>query len=83
LFHEEDVRVFDKQPVSFRCSCTRERVENVLRMLGYDETQSLLESRATIGVNCEFCNHYYEFDKVDVEQLFATNVPADTPTTRQ
>ncbi|MGD8558925.1 MAG: Hsp33 family molecular chaperone HslO [Gammaproteobacteria bacterium] len=83
LFHEEDVRVFEKQPVSFRCSCTRERVENVLRMLGYEETQSLLESQTKIGVNCEFCNHYYEFDKVDVEQLFATNVPTDTPTTRQ
>lgn len=83
LFNEEEVRVFDKQPVSFRCSCTRERVENVLRMLGYDETQALLESQTTIGVNCEFCNHYYEFDKVDVEQLFAANVPTDTPTTRQ
>jgi molecular chaperone Hsp33 len=52
-------------------------------MLGYEETQSLLESQTKIGVNCEFCNHYYEFDKVDVEQLFATNVPTDTPTTRQ
>ena len=83
LFNEEEVRIFEKHPVSFRCSCTRERVKDVLRMLGYDETQSILASENIIGVNCQFCNHYYEFDKVDVEELFAANVPADTPTTRQ
>ena len=29
LFHEEDVRLFDAEPVSFRCSCSRERVAAV------------------------------------------------------
>lgn len=82
LFNEEEVRVFEKHPVSFRCSCSRDRVKDVLRMLGYEETQSILASEGVIGVHCQFCNHYYEFDKVDAEELFAANVPADTPPTR-
>lgn len=82
LFHEEDVRVFEKDPVSFRCSCTRDRVTDMLRMIGYEEVQSILESETNVGVNCQFCNHYYEFDKVDVEEVFAANVASDKPTTK-
>ena len=82
LFHEEDVRVFEKDPISFRCSCTRDRVIDMLRMLGYEEVQSILVSETTVGVNCQFCNHFYEFDKVDVEEVFAANVASDKPTTK-
>ncbi|MBZ0096345.1 MAG: Hsp33 family molecular chaperone HslO, partial [Sulfuricella sp.] len=35
LFHEEDIRLFDSGPVHFGCTCSRERVANTLRMLGY------------------------------------------------
>ena len=83
LFHEEDVRVFEKAPVSFRCTCTRDRVRDMLRMLGYDEVKSVLEAEKSVDVRCQFCNHYYGFDKVDVEAVFASLIPAETPTTRQ
>jgi len=82
LFHEEDVRIFDVEPVSFRCTCTRDRVRGMLRMLGYDEVTSVLDAEAKVGVNCQFCNHYYEFDSVDVEALFATDMPTEMPDTK-
>lgn len=74
LFYEEDVRIFETEPVSFRCSCSIDRVRNTLRMLGYEEITSLFAERETVSVNCEFCNHHYEFDRVDVEELFASDV---------
>ena len=74
LFYEEDVRLFEAEPVSFRCSCSKDRVRNTLRMLGYEEIISLFEERPIISVNCEFCNHLYEFDRVDIEELFASDV---------
>lgn len=70
LFHEEDLRVFDAEPVSFRCSCTRERVENMLRRLGQQEVTTLLHEQGAITVNCDFCNQRYVFDSVDAAQLF-------------
>ena len=70
LFHEEQVRVFEPLPVCFRCSCTRERVSNMLRTLGIDELKAILADEETIRVACEFCNQKYEFDSVDVEGLF-------------
>lgn len=75
LYHEEDVRVFDAEPVCFRCSCSRERVANMFTTLGYDEVKDMLKEQGILEVACEFCHHKYEFDEVDVEQLFATNTP--------
>ncbi len=76
LFHEEDVRIFEKLPVSFRCPCNRERVRGMLKMLGYTEVKDILDSENQVKVNCEFCNCEYKFDSVDVEELFASDVPA-------
>ena len=74
LFHEEDIRLFDPQPISFHCRCSREGVANMLRMLGRGEVNSILDEQGSIEVHCEFCNQRYEFDKVDAEQVFAAEV---------
>ncbi|MFQ5994421.1 MAG: Hsp33 family molecular chaperone HslO [Acidiferrobacterales bacterium] len=79
LYHEEDIRVFDSIPLGFRCSCSRDRVSNALRMLGYLEVKSILEEQGRISVDCEFCNQHYGFDPVDVKQIFVTDVIAATP----
>jgi molecular chaperone Hsp33 len=83
LYHEEDIRLFARQPLSFRCSCSRERVETVLRMLGRDEIDSILRERKNIDVDCEFCGAHYEFDPVDATQLFTAPAPPDSPATWQ
>lgn len=82
LYHEEDVRLFDSEDVRFRCSCSRERVTNVLRMLGYDEIQSILNERNAVDVDCEFCNQHYTFDRVDAEQIFASGLDTKISPTR-
>lgn len=74
LFFEEDVRLFDALPVAFRCSCSLERVENTLRMLGQDEVRSIIDEQGEASVTCEFCNQKYVLDAVDADTLFA-----DTP----
>ena len=82
LFHEEDVRIFESEPVSFRCSCSRERVESTLRGLGHEEVTDIIRTEGEGGVNCEFCNRHYAFDAVDVERLFAGQTQPDVSNTR-
>ncbi|MEE9422397.1 MAG: Hsp33 family molecular chaperone HslO [Gammaproteobacteria bacterium] len=82
LYHEEDVRLFEAEPMSFRCSCSKQRIETVLRGLGYQEIQDILEEQGAVSVNCEFCNQNYSFDAVDVEELFAASNQPDIPSTR-
>lgn len=82
LYHQEDIRLFEPRPVSFRCSCSSERVDSMLRMLGLAEVRSILAEREKVEVTCEFCNRAYHYDSVDAEQLFAAAVPAPTAATR-
>lgn len=82
LFHEEDVRIFEKLPVSFRCPCSRERVRDMLKMLGHAEVNDILKTEEAVKVSCEFCNHKYVFDSVDVEEVFASEVPSKASETR-
>ncbi len=70
LYHEEDLRLFEAQPVTFHCNCSRTSVASMLKMLGQDEIHSILNERDDIEVFCEFCNQRYEFDRIDVELLF-------------
>jgi molecular chaperone Hsp33 len=82
LYHQEDIRMFEPRVLSFRCSCSRERVVNMLRLLGRDEVKSILDERGSVEVNCEFCNRHYAFDPVDAEQIFATDVVTRVGSTR-
>lgn len=82
LFHEEDVRVFEPEPVSFRCSCSRDRVEGALRGLGRHELEEILAEQGEITVDCEFCNRRYSFDAVDAEALLSESVRPEGSSSR-
>ena len=71
LFAEDDVRMFQSAPVFFRCRCSRERVGNMLRALGREEVDSVLEEFGLVEVRCEFCSRSYRYDAVDAGALFA------------
>ncbi|PLZ02749.1 Hsp33 family molecular chaperone HslO [Burkholderia sp. WAC0059] len=73
LFWQESVRHFEPAPARFHCSCSREKVGAMLRMLGRAEVDSVIEERGHVEIHCEYCNQRYEFDPVDVAQLFVVN----------
>ncbi len=76
LFHEEDVHLFDAKDIHFQCSCSREKVENMLLSIGQDEADSMLIEQGKIEIICEFCNASYTLDAVDVGLLFKPSMPA-------
>jgi len=78
LFWEETIRVFDPAHPAFHCSCTREKVGNMLKMLGEAEVEDALADLGHLGINCDFCGKHYDFDKVDCAQLFAVEAPVAT-----
>jgi len=73
LFWQENVHHFEPAGARFLCSCSREKVGAMLRMLGREEVDSVIEERGHVEVHCDYCNQRYEFDPVDVEQLFVVS----------
>lgn len=79
LFWEETLLSFDPQPVRWHCPCTRDRVANMLRMLGREEIEDILSQRDRVDVSCNFCGKPYRFDAIDCARLFTE--PQDAPPT--
>jgi molecular chaperone Hsp33 len=77
LYWEETVRVFDPRHPTFHCGCSREKVGNMLKMLGREEIDSALADLGKLDINCDFCGQYYLFDPVDCTQLFSLESIAD------
>ena len=65
LFHERGVRVFNNVDVRAECTCSRDRVEAMLKSFSQDDRDHMVENGA-ISVTCEFCSTSYKFAPEDV-----------------
>jgi molecular chaperone Hsp33 len=78
LFWEEPIARFEplmgETGPRFACSCSQERVGNMIRSLGVAEAESIIAEQGQIEVGCEFCGAQYRFDPVDAAGLFITPV---------
>lgn len=55
--------------VSYKCYCSRERVESVLISLGREELTQIMEEGKPFPVECQFCDTVYAFTPEDVAEL--------------
>lgn len=61
LFHERGARVFEGIKVIDDCSCSREKIYDVLRGFSAEEITDSIED-GKISVTCEFCSTRYDFE---------------------
>ena len=64
-----EVEILETQPIEYRCYCTRRRVESTLISLGRDELEQVVRDGETLHVDCQFCDHVYDFTPQDVAAL--------------
>ncbi|MDC6116996.1 Hsp33 family molecular chaperone HslO [Serratia rubidaea] len=73
LYHQEEVTLYEPQPVVFRCTCSRQRCADALLTLATDEVATMLEQDGNIDMHCDYCGSHYVFDAMDVAALYAGN----------
>ena len=61
LFHEEGVRVFAPTTLVHRCSCSREKVAQMLARFTDEERAAMREEDGHITVQCQYCGRRYRF----------------------
>jgi molecular chaperone Hsp33 len=71
VFPEDDIILLNKEKVKFSCTCSLERVTNMLRSLGEEEILSIITEQGSIDVTCDFCNSHYTFTEDDVKAMFS------------
>ena len=58
--------------VSYKCYCSRERVEAALISLGRKELTEIMEEGKPFPVECQFCDTVYSFTPDDFAELLKT-----------
>ncbi|WP_375174078.1 Hsp33 family molecular chaperone HslO [Pseudooceanicola sp.] len=66
LFHEEQPRVFDAQPVRFGCSCSEDKVRQSLSIYSAKDIQKMTTDEGTVTADCQFCGAHYVLDPKSV-----------------
>ncbi len=70
LYHEDNPRVFEPQPVTFKCGCSRDKTINALVNVGKDALLSDIEKHGELKMNCHYCLKEYLFTKEDIVNIF-------------
>ncbi len=66
---EFELTMFEREPVEYRCYCSRERVEKTLITIGKKDMQEIIDEGKDITIECQFCDTVYKFTPKDVENL--------------
>lgn len=72
LWQHEYAHVEDLE-IKWHCPCSRDRVANMLKMLGSKEIESILSELNQVSVACNFCGKPYVFDAIDCATIFSDN----------
>ena len=67
--------IFDELDVEYRCNCSKERMDAVMRSLGRRQVEDLLAEQVSEGnpaeleIGCRFCNRKYVYKKDELDTM--------------
>ena len=69
VMRDFDLKILETCPVSYKCYCSRERVERALSSLGRNELEQMLAEQGGCQLTCQFCDAVYDFSAEDLKGL--------------
>ena len=69
LLGEFGLEINEKTELSYRCDCSRERIERALVSIGKKDIQEMINDGQPIEVSCHFCGKNYKFSVEELKEL--------------
>ncbi|SEL84460.1 molecular chaperone Hsp33 [Stigmatella aurantiaca] len=66
---QPSLEVMSRYPLSFGCSCSRDRVKRALLAMGKEELLDLLEKDGQAEATCQFCTTHYVIPGPEIREL--------------
>lgn len=66
---KDNVKIIENMPISFTCTCSKERFSNAIISLGQAEIEDIINTDGQAEAECHFCNEKYLFRKDELETL--------------
>ncbi len=64
-----ELEVLETSEVTYRCTCSRDRVSRALLSLGSKELQAILDEQGKADLTCQFCDKVHHFSGEDLRRL--------------
>ena len=68
LFGDQHYEVLETHKLQFRCTCSRERSRQALKLIGRHEIENLLVEGEAV-IDCHFCRERYVFDENELRKI--------------
>jgi len=63
-----DMEILDEFDITFKCDCSRKKVERALISTGFEELEDMSKDPIT-SVSCQFCTTKYDFTSEDIRRI--------------
>ena len=70
FFGEFDLVFTEEQQVSYKCNCSKTKINRIVKSLGKAEAQDIVDEHGQIEVCCHFCGKKYAYDQEAINKLF-------------
>jgi len=69
LYHQEEVRLFEPQAISYKCSCSEEKCLNAISQIEPSELDNIIVEQGSVSMTCDYCLTTYQFKRPQLEQF--------------
>lgn len=63
LYHQEALRLFEPQSVTFKCSCSEDKCITAISQIEPSELRAIIAEEGAVAMTCDYCNTTYEFNE--------------------
>jgi len=71
LYHQEQVNIFDPQPVSYLCGCSADKCLSAISQIEPSEIKAILAEQGKISMTCDYCITTYDFDELSLQSFIS------------
>ncbi|MCD7749670.1 MAG: Hsp33 family molecular chaperone HslO [Oscillospiraceae bacterium] len=64
-----DYHIVSREPIAYRCGCSRERLAEVLSCVDRAELEDMISQGQDTEIRCDFCGEQYVFTPEDIQAL--------------
>ena len=64
-----EVQFLEEKEIQWHCNCSYDRISGLLKSIGVDELEDMIEKDGETEVVCHFCSSHYHFDRQQLEAL--------------
>lgn len=69
LYHQEEVRIFEPQAVSYKCSCSEDKCLSTISQIEPSEIESIIAEQGSVSMTCDYCMTTYKFERPELAQF--------------